>query len=233
MQVAQYVLFTKLAALVARNLAEPSIKVVASLMLMLANPNGAYMALPMSAKKAFFANTKESFKRRVRSMTLPLEYFAVLPDPVEMRANHAGAWGTVFADGEEPQPVDVNLGDLMALDSPYACRGGDFGLFASHASNAAFGAGRGGAAGAARIHGRWHVFAPPANDIDATTQHVAPRDPATIREGGCGVCQGWLRRHNQPFAFWATLVQTKVVRRRRCLTGREGMMHALAPRFKT
>ena len=122
LDVARSCIFKRMAALGARNLAEPSAKCMASMLLFLTAPDA--LQLAPHYKQNFFKDVKVAFKRYVRHLAAPDPYFAVLPSDKDLRQAHPDLWRTIFGD-QSTSVIRADINGLISLDQSYTCRGGD------------------------------------------------------------------------------------------------------------
>ena len=117
----QDLLMTFLQALGGRALTEPTYKCIASLSMVVTDPNA--RMLPCSVKQRCYLALKTEFKKRVRQMAKPQVWIEQLPPaPSDFKRSHPTLYASVFGD-EAPVAAQVDLGQLIAVDSSFRCRG--------------------------------------------------------------------------------------------------------------
>ena len=117
----QDLLITFLQSLGGRALTEPTYKCIASLSLVVTDRNA--KMLPCSVKQRCYLALKAEFKKRVRQMAKPQVWIEQLPPaPSDLKRSHPTLYANVFGD-EAPVAAQVDLGQLIAVDSSFRCRG--------------------------------------------------------------------------------------------------------------
>jgi hypothetical protein len=117
----QDLLMTFLQALGGRALTEPTYKCIASLSMVVTDPNA--RMLPCSVKQRCYLALKTEFKKRVRQMAKPQVWIEQLPPaPSDFKRSHPALYANVFGD-EAPVAAQVDLAQLIAVDSTFRCRG--------------------------------------------------------------------------------------------------------------
>ena len=118
-----------------RNLAEPTLKLLSSLAMLLADDNA--IQLPTSTKKTYMDALKKAFKAKTRQMIESPHYLTVLPPfPGEILKAQPDLYAAAFPGGETPVPCPLALCKLYAVDNSYGCRNGcsaDFAISAGPA----------------------------------------------------------------------------------------------------
>ena len=108
-----------------RNLDEPAMKMMNSLLLLLSDPNAARMQA--SQKRVYLDTLKKTFKARVRVAPAPPHYITMLPPaPSDVAKSHpklyAAAFPIVGGQESKPTPCAIALSALNAVDNSYGCR---------------------------------------------------------------------------------------------------------------
>ena len=117
----QDLLITFLQSLGGRSLTEPTFKCIASLSLMVTDRNA--KMLPCNVKQRCYLTLKTEFKKRARHLAKPLVWIEQLPPtPSDFLRSHPAAYANVFG-AEAPVPAQVDLGQLIVVDSSFRCRG--------------------------------------------------------------------------------------------------------------
>ena len=102
-------------------MSEPTYKCLASLSMQVCEPNA--KMLPCSAKQAAYQRFKKEFKHGAKMLPTPAVWIEFLPaSPSEFQKDHPSIFSNVYGS-EEPCPAQVNLSQLMLLDSSFRCRG--------------------------------------------------------------------------------------------------------------
>ena len=118
----QDLILNRIIQLSGRNLTEPALKFVSSLMIFLANGQQTKWMM-VETKKAFYQNVKKEFKAKARYQSKPDPYIVSLPtSPEGLKEKHPELYASVFP--EPPVLCRIDLMGLMRLDSSYMCRGG-------------------------------------------------------------------------------------------------------------
>jgi len=111
-------LFRRCADLGGRNLTEPSLKFLNSLLTFFTT--GGEQA-SLWRKKADLAAVKTEFKRVARHLAAPNIYLVTLPCLAEFQSAYPDWYASIFSSPPVPCPID--LGKVMAIDNSYGCRG--------------------------------------------------------------------------------------------------------------
>ena len=117
------------------NPAEPTLKMLSSLCLLVSNPGAA--RLQTSVKRQYLVKLKEMFRSKRRrfqtSGQAPQTYLVVLPPaPSALTKDAPELWARAFPNSERregrPVPAQISLAALMEVDNSYGCRDrmGDF-----------------------------------------------------------------------------------------------------------
>ena len=118
---AQALLITFVHSLGGRSMSEPTYKCLASLSMQVCEPNA--KMLPCSAKHSAYHRLKKDFKQQAKHLMKPAAWVDVLPaSPSDFQQAHPSTFSSVYGS-EAPCPAQVNLSQLMLLDSSFRCRG--------------------------------------------------------------------------------------------------------------
>ena len=112
------------ASLGMRTPSEPTLKLVASLWMLVAETEESKSYLDTPQKLTILQFAKAEFDRMRRVLPEPLIWYDVLPQPLEFMSNHPEVFKGIFK-GSLPVPPSSQLHEeLLRMDMSYGCRGG-------------------------------------------------------------------------------------------------------------
>ena len=112
------------ASLGMRTPSEPTLKLMASLWMLVAETEESKSYLDTPQKLTILQFAKAEFDRMRRVLPEPLIWYDVLPQPLEFMSNHPEVFKGIFK-GSLPVPPSSQLHEeLLRMDMSYGCRGG-------------------------------------------------------------------------------------------------------------
>jgi len=108
-----------------RNPTEPTLKFIASSIILLAEGWEKAQVMQVGVKKCYMRSVGSDFKRSVRMASAPIHYIASLPAlPDDFKARYGDMYDAIYGAGPGPVPPQIDTLRLTLLDDSYKCRGG-------------------------------------------------------------------------------------------------------------